>query len=256
MSPVRFVLIGFLFLPAALCASTPPDVQEIVRKLAENGGSEHRNAVRNMFFYQRTSRVDYLDEQGRLKNETVRVYEVRPENGKPVAHLMSINGRPITEEQDRNRSSARQTGEKSRSLVLSDDLLSRFDFVYRGEDSVAGRPVWLLDFTPKPDAAAENFMDKLINAMTGTICVDQEEFQLAKANIRLSRKVSFFGGLAGAIEHIDLQLVQKRIEPAAWLTEALTMDFSGRKLLSPIRFRCFENCFDFHKITPARAANP
>jgi hypothetical protein len=98
---------------------------------------------------------------------------------------------------------------------------------------------------PKPNAPDEEFLDRLINAMSGTFWIDKEDYQLARADIKLTQRVSFFGGIAGAIDKLDLTLIQRRLEKSAWLGEAIHIDFSGRKLFSNIRFRCFENCADF-----------
>jgi hypothetical protein len=53
----------------------------------------------------------------------------------------------------------------------------------------------------------DGFLDKLVNAMQGTMWVDQEEYELSKVDVHLSRKLSFFG-LLGGIEKLDLQMVQ------------------------------------------------
>jgi hypothetical protein len=220
-------------------------VEEILQKLIENSEDPQAQEKRNAVAYQRTSRVEYLNEDGTTKRDTVRVFSIQPEDGRPVTRLISVNGRPATEKQEKKRSAARETGEKSRSLALNEELLSRFEFTFAGEEEFGSRPAWLLTFVPKPDAPDDEFLDRLINAMCGTFWVDQEDYQLAKAEVRLSKKVSFFGGIAGAIDKLDLVLIQRRIEESVWLGEAIHIDFSGRKLLSDIRFRCFENCAGF-----------
>ncbi|HEV8543495.1 MAG TPA: hypothetical protein VGR78_13950 [Verrucomicrobiae bacterium] len=232
-----------------------PSVDDILAKVTQHGNDPVSDDARVAFAYDRTSRVDYLDERGGLKNQVVRLYHVEPLNGKSVTKLLSVNGRAPTEKEEHSRSAARETGDKTRSLELSEDVLSRFDFVLKGSDSFMNRPVWVLGFSPKADAPINGFTDRLINAMSGTIWIDQTDFQMAKADIHLSHRVSFFGGLAGAIDHLDLHLVQKRLAPDIWLAEALTLDFTGRKLFSPMRFRCFENCSGFREGTKAQASS-
>jgi hypothetical protein len=122
------------------------------------------------------------------------------------------------------------------------------------EEKFASRPAWVLSFVPKANAESDSFLDRLINAMSGTFWIDQEDYQLAKADIRLSKRVSFFGGIAGAIDKMELTLIQKRIDTSVWLGEAIHIDFVGRKLLSNIRFKCFENCGDF-RVVPDRHAS-
>jgi hypothetical protein len=234
-----------LLLAAPLYAA--PDVREILRKFTENGEDPELAARRNTVAYQRTSRVEYLNDDGTVKRDTLRVYKVFPENGESKTRLVSVNGRPAKEKPDKKRSAARETGEKSRMLGVSDELLSRFDFSFLREELFAGRPMWVLAFVPKADAPEEEFFDKFINAMNGKLWIDKEEYQLAKAEVHLGKRVAFFGGLAGALDKMNLTLIQKRIEPSIWLGEAIHIDCSGRKLFTSIRFRCFENCSDFKK---------
>lgn len=236
------ILCAALLAPSVVAM---PDVEEILRKLVEKSEDPQYVERRNSITYQRTSRVEYLDDDGKVKRDSIRVYRISPENGEPVTRIVTINGRPATEKDDVRRSSARETGEKSRTLSLSADLLSRYEFTFVREELFADRPAWVLSFAPKPNAPDDAFLDRLINAMCGTMWIDKEDHQLAKADIRLGKRVSFFGGIAGAIEKLDMTLIQRRIEPAVWLGEAVHIDFTGRKLLSAIRFRCFENCADF-----------
>ncbi len=235
-------LISGLFLARTLAG---PTAEEIIDKVKERSARAARE--KNSFAYQRISRTDYLDENERVKRNSVRVYEIAPVNGEPVTKLVQVNGRPPKKEPP--RSAARETGDKSRNLALSDDLLTRFDYELRGEEQIGGRNAWVLAFRPKSNAPEDGFLDKLVNAMQGTMWVDQQEHELSKVDVHLSKRLTFFG-LLGAIEKMDLQMVQKRLTSEAWLTEALTLDFTGRKLFTPIRFRCIEHCSDFRKITP------
>lgn len=232
--------------PALLQAA--PDVETILRKFAAASQEPALEARRNSIAYQRTSRVEYLEDDGTVRRKRVRVYRITPENGEPVTRLVSVNGRPAGEPKEKKRSAVRETGEKSRSINISEELLSRFTFTFVREEIFASRPTWVLAFRPREDAPRDDFMDKLINAMSGTLWIDREDSQMAKAELKLSEGVSFFGGIAGAIHKLDLTLIQRRIEPSVWLTEAIHIDFSGRKLFSSMRFRCFESCSDFENV--------
>lgn len=247
MKNLPAILLSVLFALAFHCPvrAATPNVDEILRKLIAHSESPESVERRNHASYQRTSRVEYLDDEGELKRKVIRIFNIAPENGKPVTRLISVNGRPAADKSDKKRSAARETGEKSRSLAINEDLISRFDFTFMREETFASRPTWVLSFVPKPDAPNEEFLDRLVNSMAGTFWIDQEDFQLAKADVALSKKVSFFGGIAGSIEKLDLTLIQRRIADSVWLGEAVHIDFSGRKLFSNIRFRCFENCSDF-----------
>ena len=249
-------LLRFLVLIALLSRveAASPDVQEILRKMVARSEDPACVSRRNSIAYQRTSRVEYLNDDGTPKRDTVRVYHITPQDGKPVTRLVSVNGKPTAEKEEKKHSAARETGEKSRNLTLSEDILSRFDFSYVREENFAGRPAWVLAFVPKADAPVDGFIDRLINAMSGAMWIDQEDYQLAKTDLHLSKRVAFFGGIAGAIDKLDLTLVQRRIESSVWLGEAIHIDFAGRKLFSPLRFRCFENCADFRHVPEQHAS--
>ena len=254
MRTISCLLLLATLLAPSLQATSAPDVDEILRRLIEHSEDPQVVARRNSVAYQRTSRVEYLNDDGTKKRDTIRVFKIAPENGKPVTRLVSVNGRPAADKLDKKKSAARETGEKGRTLSLTEDIISRFDFTFLREEHFASRPAWVLSFVPKKNAPSDSFMDRLINAMSGTFWIDQEDYQLAKADIRLSKRVSFFGGIAGAIEKMDLTLIQKRIDASVWLGEAIHIDFAGRKLLSDIRFKCFENCSDF-RVVPEQHAS-
>lgn len=249
MTPSLRLIVAFAFC-AVLARAGTPNVEDILRHLVERSESPQTVERRNSVAYERTSRVEYLNEDGTTKRDTIRVFKIAPENGRPVTRLVSVNGRPPADKEDRNKSAARETGEKSRSLALNDELLSRFQFSFVREEEFASRPTWVLSFVPKPGAPSESFLDRLMNAMAGTFWIDQQDYQLARADVHLSKRVSFFGGIAGAIDKLDLTLIQRRVEETVWLGEAIHIDFAGRKLLSNIRFRCFENCAGF-RVVPA-----
>jgi hypothetical protein len=249
---LRLLLIISLFAPVTQAAT--PDVQEILRKLVERSEAADTVQRRNQIAYQRTSRVEYLNDDGTKKRDVVRIFKIAPEKGKPVTRLLSVNGRPAADKEDKKRSAARETGEKSRTLTLTEDILSRFEFTYAREEQFAGRAAFVLSFVPRADAKDDSFLDHLVNAMAGTFWIDQEDYQLAKADIHLSKRVAFFGGMAGAIDKLNLTLIQRRIESSVWLGEAIHIDFSGRKLFSNIKFRCFENCGDFRSVPEQHAS--
>jgi len=246
-----------------LCAAFPPrfavpaplTADQIIEKFIAACEDPDGTSKRNSFGYRRCSQVDYLDAEGHSKRKVERIYQIKPVNGEPVTKLVMINGKPAVEKEDSRRSPARQTGEKSRTLHFDKELMERYQFTLVEPGMMDGRAQYVLRFCAKPDVQSDGFFDKLINAMHGTLWIDQEDFQLMKADIHLGEKISFFGGLAGAIERLDLTLVQKRLEKGVWLPELTLIDFDGRKLFSPMKFKCIENCAEFQKTSIAQAGN-
>ena len=221
-----------------------PTAEEILERLLRSSEDSAVETNRNAFGYLRNARTEYLDDKGKIRKRVHRIYRVWPVDGEPVATLISKNGRPVgpEDEQESRRSAARENGEKGRSLSISRDLFARYDFVLAPATNIHSRAAFALRFTPKENIEADGVFERLLNAMHGTLFIDQEDFQLAKAEIHLLRKVSFFGGIAGALEKMDMSFSQKRIEPGIWLPDATFVNFDGRKLLSDVRFRYYESC--------------
>jgi hypothetical protein len=239
------ILLAGVFARTGFAESLTAD--QIIEKFIAASEDSASTAKKNCFGYRRSSQVDYLDSQGKTKNKVERIYQVKPVNGKPMTKLLLINGKPAVEREDSRRSPARQTGEKSRTLHFDKELMEHYQFTLAEPAVMDGRRLHVLRFSAKSDAESDGFFERLLNAMQGTLWIDQEDFQLVKADVHLGQKISFFGGLAGAIEKLDLTLVQKRLEPGVWLPELTLINFNGRKLFSDMKFRCIESCAQFEK---------
>jgi hypothetical protein len=253
VKPILILLVCSALFQAATFAQ-PLSVEAVLDKLVATSDASESLEWQKTFAFQRASKVDYMNPDGAVRNSVTRIYSVKPVNGAQVSTLITIDGRPATKKDDDSRSNARQTGEKGRTLQLTRDLISRYKFTLGPSERFNSRPVFVLYFSPKPDAPADGFFDKLINSMFGALYVDQEDFHLVKADAHLSQKVSFFGGIAGAIDRLDLTIVQRRIEPGIWLPELTIIDFDGRKLFSRIKFHCAERCSRFQKVAEGKAA--
>jgi len=233
---VKFRCAAALFFSAGTLAARlngAPDANEIVRQMIERSADARTIEERESFGYQRVSRIDYLNDTGAVRKSAVHVYEINQVNGKPSSKLVQINGHPPVVNDEKKRSAARETGDKSRNLVLTEDILKRYQYTFRGEDRLEQRPVWILSFVPKANLEEEGFFDRLINGMTGTVWVDQEDFQLARASIHLGKKVSFFGGIAGAIEVIHLAAMPRSSKvPRPYFVSVDSLPYSSMNHIS------------------------
>jgi len=225
-----------------------PEVEFILRRLVQASEDKALAAARHAFAYEKESTTENLDADGSVKKKTVKVFRVAPVNGEPVTTLVSLNGKPAAEKEESRKNAAREAGEKGSAMNLSSNLLTRFVFTLEGTELAEGRPAWILSFVPRPGAEVSSPFDRIVNAMAGTMWVDQEDGQMSKLDLRLTSKVSFFAGFAGAIERLNMTILQRRVEPAVWLGEAVSIDFSGRRLFSGMRFRAFETCKEFRKM--------
>src|SRR6185503_1624161 len=82
---------------------------------------------------------------------------------------------------------------EERPLLLTREMLGRYDFEVVEKTAVAGRDSYLLTFKPKPNWKDEDTMDRVLNRMQGKIWIDQQVYELVRAEIGLQAPVTFLG---------------------------------------------------------------
>lgn len=226
------------------------DVAEILRRLAANSADEELEGLRHSFSYHRQTVVFFFDEKGEVEKKVDRGYRIEPEDGKAAMKLVKENGKPVDPEDPKRKQWQNEASDNARKLDVNEELFAHYDFTLEGEEVTMGRLALVLSFKPKanpPDGDA--FFGKLLNNLTGQIWVDAEDYQLARADVKLRQKVSFFGGIAGNIQNLHLQLARERVAPGVWLNRNSAVEIRARKLFSNMWMKAFENCTSFEKVS-------
>lgn len=241
--------LALLLLLATLapsCHAAELSADEIIRRVVEKSSSDALRQARDAFSYRRATETLFYDDNERLKRKVAREYRVEPREGRPAMRLVSVDGQPIDPKNAEHRQWQSEAGDNARQLKLDPSLVQRYRFTLVGEEAIEGRRAYQLDFQPVADPPdGGGIFGKLLNRLEGRLWVDAEDFQLARGDIRLREKVSFFGGVAGKIEKMTLQFTGLRLAPGAWLTKASAVEIAGRRLFSAIRFKASETCDEF-----------
>ncbi len=253
------------FCRAQANADVPP-VHEIVR-LAVARAQQAESPPRG-YTYIKSSVTDQLDGSGRVKEHKEKVYQVCLEGRSTHAKLLQVNGHPPTEsdlkKQSENQMSLRQvlgepkaSTEASQDNFLTPELAARFDFQLLGQASVNGRPAYKLGFRPKnPAPPVHRLVDRLLNRLSGTIWIDAEEYEVARAQIQLSSEVDLLGGLAGCLKKLAYTVDRARVAEGIWLNQTSVGDFEGRKLLDPMRIKIKSRTSNFKPVAANLAMRP
>ena len=223
--------------------------EDILQRVVEQAEKDETRAMERGYGYRRNTMVIHYDENGKLKRQVDKVYEVAPEHGEVVMTLVSVNGKPVEPEVEETRGSYSQAGDDAKQIDFDEDLIARYDFKYEGDEVVNGRTMAVLTFKPKSEPLDDGgIFAKLLNQLAGTLWVDLEDEQVARLEVKLLRRVSFFAGIAGALDRMELQMVRVRVAPGVWLNGSTRIELRGRKLFSAVRFQAFENCTEFEKV--------
>jgi hypothetical protein len=171
--------------------------------------------------------------------------------------LLQVNG-PLPSQADLkkqsdNEGSIRQiTGDTkqgkgdNRENFLTAELAARFDFKLLGETNLNGRATYEVAFEPKnPQLPVHRIMDRLLNQISGTLWIDADEFEVARADISLRSEVNLLGGLIGSLKKLSYTLERTRVADGVWFSTLSSGDFQGRKLLDPTHIKTKSQSVNF-----------
>jgi hypothetical protein len=238
---VGFALFGGQKLGASTAVTLSAD--EIVQKAVSDGQRAKASAAQSGYRYTKVTITEELDNSGRVKERKEKMYDVTFKGGAARLRLMQVNGRPPGDTENKkeseNESNARQLSgsAKSRSSdnkdnILTPEVVARYNFKLLGQAPLEGRPTYELAFEPKsPEVPARKVLDRLLNRLSGTIWIDAEDFEVARADVHLRSEVNLLAGVIGSLKKLTFTMTRTRIAEGVWFNTSSTGDFEGRKLL-------------------------
>ena len=235
--------------------------RQIIEKAS---GAAKRNGIgETVFSFLRQADVEDLDSKGNIRKgytKTYRAYtdgrdqELVKVDGKPASH------RQVAREQARNRERQRRYlarkkedgTNKSGNLVTKNvDLFQeKFTPVLAGMGSVNARPAYVIQLQPNKDHKLKSrTVNRFMNQLNAKLWVDKEEFHVARINAKLKKPVTFLGGLAGAVNAINISVSQKRLANDTWVDESVSANFDARIFWKTYHFRMKSQSSHFESAT-------
>jgi len=250
-----FVLMG----QSRLRAETPLTADEIVQKAVARGQQDQQGLVPH-FIYRKVTVTEELDNSGKVKERREKLFEISYRDGLSHSTLLQVNGHAPSDsdlkQKSDNETSVRQiTGETkqvkgdNRENFLTADLVGRFDFTVTAITNINGRGTYQISFQPKnPKLPVHRIVDRLLNQISGTLWIDAEEFEVARADVSLQSEVNLLGGLIGSLKKFTYTLERTRMAEGVWFSTLSNGDFQGRKLLDPTHIKTKSQSVHFHRL--------
>ena len=235
---------------------------EVIQKAVARGQQDQQSAVPD-FNYRKLTVTEELDGAGKVKERREKVYEISYRDGLSHARLLQVNGHLPSEEdlkqQSENEMNLRQiTGEAksakgdNRENFLTAELAARFDFKLIGQTNINGRNAYEISFQPKtPEPPVHRLVDRLLNQISGTLWIDTEEFEVARAEVVLRSEVNLLGGIIGSLKKLAFTLERTRVADGVWFSTLSKGDFLGRKLLDPTHIKTKSQSVNFRRVATA-----
>jgi hypothetical protein len=241
-------------------ASDPlPEASSVLARLEQRSDEVARTGRAAGYVYKKRTQAEELDNSGKAVKATEKIYEVVPIDGVPFSRLVRIQDRDLTEEESKQQ--ARKEAEFRRKLaekgararredeLLNVGLIARYDFKMERRDKVENRSVLVLSFRPKPKHAPEETVkDRVLNRLSGTLWVDEEEAEVVRVEVGLTEDLWLgWFGMVGSLKRCDFKIQRQRLPDGVWVNKEQTLELAGRKVFTPLRGRTLEEFYDFRK---------
>ena len=241
-------------------SETALTADQVVERAVARAEETQSRAGQPGYTYTKLTVTEELDADGRVKERKERVYRVFFDRGATYVKLLTVNGKPPGEaelkKQAENETNARQilgsskrAKRENRENFLRPEVVARFKFTLLNQESINGRPAYEVAFEPKcPESPARHMIDRLLNRISGTLWIDAEEFEIARADISLGSEVDFFGGVVGSLKKLAYSMTRTRVGEGIWFNTLSTGDFEGRKLLDSMRIKTKSQSTNFRPL--------
>jgi hypothetical protein len=259
---VIFLLL-FALGPATAEALT---ADEIMRKTVAKADSASNANPRVNYLYNKTSITEKLDAKGQVAERREKL--IRIKSGKGSVVQIKVNGKPLPGD-DLAREQAEVQAEDQRmgdsrvarrndnwERLLTTELISRYKFTLVRQEPFNGRMAYMLTFKPATgELPVREISDRFINNLCGTIWVDTEDFEIARADLWLRSEVTLWGGILGALRKFDYKVERIRLDDGVWFNRHARGEFAGRKFVDRVFMRTRVQCGDFERIDTTQARN-
>jgi hypothetical protein len=254
------VLAVALFARPVLAASaaTTLSAQEIVKKTVERAQSIRVFNRQADYSYSKFAVTEEFNGKGKLKEKKEKLLEFQSGYGR--LSQLKLNGRALSgaelRKQDEAGIEARQQATDSKSTKRDDnwekyitpELVAKYSFKLLGEESVNGRSAFIVGFEPASnDLPVNHLVDRLTNRLGGKLWVDEEDFEIARAQVALRGEVALWGGMLGNLKKCNFMVERSRVDDNVWFNTITNGEFEGRKLLEPTHMKTHSESKNFRK---------
>lgn len=199
------------------------------------------------------------DGEGRPKEIHRRLYYVLAgEGGHPESRdLVEVDGRPPTadeireaaeEDAKRQKRFEERGARRAASLPKApdedededdptfdnhrlSDVLGRYELRFVAEEVADGRPVYVVDFYPRPGLPIRSVVEKVFASMAGRAVIDAADFQIRSLEAHLTKSLKIGGGLVANVKDARMLYRAIRLAPDAWFPCRVDLDVNGKAVL-------------------------
>lgn len=257
-SPGLAIAAGLLSVTALVAQTGPlPDKDSFLRDARARLRTD--SSLQSSYIYTETRREQKVDGSGRVKEESVKIYESYP--GLPGEgrweRLISENGRPrpaaelekemrerqkkaeamaraVTEQPAKQREQQEREAAKNRREfeAILDDIWRVFEIRLERRETLNGYETILVSLTPRQDAKPRTREGGMMKSFTVRAWINEADRELVRVDAEAIDTVSLgFGLLARLHKGAKLSFVRTRVNDEVWLPSRVSYSASARVAL-------------------------
>ncbi len=248
--------------PAVAATDAPAlPAETIVRKMVERAQGIQSANKQAGYSYTKFAVTEEFNGKGQLKEKKEKLLQF--ESGYGRLSQLKLNGRALTgsefRKQEQEALEARQQATDSKTSKRDDnweryitpELISKYRFNLVGHEMVNGREAYVIGFEPRSSTLPVNrLIDRLTNRLGGKVWVDEQDFEIARAQVALRGEVTLWGGVLGNLKKCNFTVERTRVDENVWFNSTTNGEFEGRKLLEPTHIRTRSESSNFKKTEP------
>jgi hypothetical protein len=248
-----------------------PDARQLIDRAVASEKATYE--ARENYLCLLHSQQDDLDSHGNVKKKNSEELEEFFVNGHQIDRTLAKDGQPLSasdahKEEERVDKDVKKYSDPSQKQKLESEEQKRVESVLRmmqfqneRRETVNGRPTILFDISGNMAAQPTDLDDRFVQAMQGTLQLDEASGQLVDLNIHSVKDVKIAGGLIANL-HAGFQLhLHQHLHPdGVWLPDLAEGSGDARAALflhRDFRFRQVQdNCHLYGVSTTQTIGNP
>lgn len=250
MLRILFLLVSALLtlgeLGAAGKTSDDDTAHALIQKALERVASNEEQHFESRLRSWATLELRRFNGNGEVEESNQGEYEVFPIEGTPYGRRVTINGRPLNDEEleqeaereaqfreelRRIREGENESEENENQIVFNQELVKRYVFTRAGEEMWRNRLSRRISFRPRDgDLPVRRDIDHALNKARGQLWIDAETFEVARVEFELLDRVRLWWGVLGSIAEARGSLDRAPVVDDIW-SEIQTETYTDIRVL-------------------------
>lgn len=242
------VLLAILFLvsDANALSSGRVTANEIIGKAVAR--TKNQPCEREAYSFTKTTVREERDSQGQIKERKEESDQVIFKNGTYFTRDAKSGAQAVKKTDNELGGDDKSDKRKDYLDLLTPELVGKYIFSLVTQTNANGRSVYEIAFRPRAgNPPGADLKERVMNHATGTLWIDDSEFELVRARIHVDSEIPV-GGFLGALKKAAFSLERMRHESGVWFESFYKTDYEARKLAQVKRITTRSECENFRPL--------